>query len=64
MYSRSLQKTVRYRERIQGNWLQQRPEPQTTYTYWMKSKGKGVAWERKMRVGSGTEEWDISILEI
>jgi hypothetical protein len=30
----------------------------------MKSKGKDVAWERKMRVGSGIEEWDISILEI
>ena len=45
MYSRSLQKIVRYEEKNEENWLQQLPKPQTTYTYWMKSKGKGVAWE-------------------
>ena len=64
MYSRSRQKTIRYEEKNQENWLQQQPELQTTYIYQMKSKGKGATWERKMRVGSGTKEWDISILEI
>ena len=53
-YLSSPQKIVRYEERNRENWLQRLPEPQTTYTYWMKSKGKGVAWEKRMRIGSGT----------
>ena len=64
MYSHSLQRTVRSEGKIKGNWLQQLPEPLVTYTYWMKSRKKSVAYERKMRVGSGIEEWDISTLEI
>ena len=63
MYSHSLQRTVRSEEKIQGNWLQQLLEPPTTYTYWMKSRKKSDAQEGKMRAGSSTEEWYISILE-
>ena len=47
-----------------GKFITTTSRTPNTYTYWMKSKGKGATWERKMRVGSSTEECDISILEI
>ena len=57
-------KDCKIRREESGKLVATTTRTQTTYTYWMKSKGKGVTQERKMRVGSGTEEWDISILAI